>query len=225
MTVAFRAESHRITTDTATSPDPGEPAGTASGDILIFLGVIDAAATTWNRPAGSTSLYSGTLTDFKYELSWVARGGGAATTLWSKNAASLYYEIYCLAISGGNTSALDATSASGATGSATSHNPDPPAVTAVNSACLAICGGIYWNGSGTSWGAPSGYTIRSNNAAGNDGVMATKLLSASGSENPGAFSGTNSGTSHNYWDGFTITIAPPGAGGATVSFLPLLGVG
>ena len=82
-----------------------------------------------------------------------------------------------------------------------------PPHTAVSSAAMAVCGGMDWNGGFSV--APSGY---GNLVAADVVGMADKLLSASGSEDPAAFT-SNGGDK---WDGFTITLTPE-AGGGVVS--------
>lgn len=207
---SFRAESHTITTSSS-NPNPGEPAGTANGDFLLSLAFVDVTSTTLTSPSGWTDLYSGSVTSgFRFLVSRISRGGSAVSTTWTKSAGTFYYEVYILTIKQdtGGTLSLDSQSSSGATGSG-AHDPDPPATTAVATSTLAVTGMVFWGGSITAWTAPTNYTLRTNNAAGNDGAMATRALSASGTENPGVFTGRN-GTSQ-YWDGFTLTIVETAA--------------
>jgi hypothetical protein len=74
---------------------------------------------------------------------------------------------------------------------------------------MALAVGTNWNGSDTGgWTAPSGYTIRTNNASGNDMVIASKLLSASGPEDPAAFGNVAVNGTTDYWAA-TVTLSPP----------------
>lgn len=206
MAVAFRAESHSIAGSGANA-NPGEPSGTASGDLLVGM-IVVAGTTAPSMPSGWTTLYtvSGG-TSFRAAVGWIARGGSAVATTFTN--ANAYREAFILAFSGADTSALDSQSSAGTT-YASSTNPDPPATTAVSSAAMAVAGIIHWNGSNTGWTAPSGYTLRTDNAAGNDGAISSKILSASGVENPGAYAGVNGGAG-DAWNGFTITLAPAGS--------------
>lgn len=219
--VAFRAESH--VTGTTANANPGEPTGTASGDVLIALVLVDGTCAAPSLPSGWTSLYPVTSTrgttanGFKVAVGWIARNGSAVATTFTNCAT--YEEAYIISISGGNNSALDSTSASGGTATAANHPPDPPSTTAVAANCLSIAGGVHWGGSlAGGWTASTGYTIRSTNTAGFDGFLETKLLVSAGAENPGAVANQPTGTSFDYWDGFTLTVAPPG--GATPVIMP-----
>src|SRR5437773_743569 len=83
-------------------------------------------------------------------------------------------------------------------GTGTDATPAEPAgAAAVDTATLAIAIIMDWDGSAAGgWTGPAGYTIRSDNTAGNDSAVATKTLSASGSENPAAFT-NRIGVAHN----------------------------
>ena len=122
----------------------------------------------------------------------------------------MFREINILSFSGADTTTTPMNAVlkwkHGRTGSP--HNPDPPAVTAVVSNAMSVAGSINNGGSGGGgWTAPSAYTLRSDNTPVNDTMLATKTLSASGSENPGTFTGAASNTV-DWWDGFTITLKP-----------------
>jgi hypothetical protein len=219
MAAQYRSISARqVGNSTGTTFGPGAPTGYASGDFLLGFAIVDIAAASLTTIAGWTVLYSGTPGGgFRYNVCYIVRGASAPTLVWGKTTGTHYTESYIIAVQ--STSALslvlDSQSASGATGSASGHNPDPPSTTAVASASVAVCGGVHWQGSSSSWIAPSGYTLRAGTSGGDDLCMATKALSASGAENPGAFTGVGSGA-NSYWDGFTITIAESaGGGGAT----------
>jgi hypothetical protein len=83
-----------------------------------------------------------------------------------------------------------------------------------------VCGGANFSGTFGTVAGPTGYTIRTNTAANTyDGSMATKSLSASGAENPSAytnFKGPNT-SADDWWDGFTVTFTDAAGGGATVT--------
>lgn len=191
-----------------------EPASCASGDVELALALADSG-TSLTAPTGWTQLYAGTQGSMMYDVSYVARGGSAPSLTWSVTGSSKYREIHilCLTSSTAGTISLDS-SATGATGSAINHPPDPPSTTAVASASLAICGGINYAGSGAGgWTAPTNYTRRTDNTVGNDGVMASRSLVASGAENPGAFSASLAGGLQDYYDGFTATWVDTAGGG------------
>lgn len=213
------ADAHAI--GTANGATLAEPAGTSSGDLLVALALSGVVTTSLGAPAGWTTINSGnsTNTHFRYIASWVARGGSAPSLTWTMSTSD-YREVYIIAVTGATTSALDATGTEAKVGNVNA-GPNPPAVTAVDSAALAVALGIQWSGCATAW-AHAAYTIRSNNAAGNDGVVAFRQLSASGSEDPAAFTGQNGAED---WWAQTITIAPAAGGGTTVKQLAALGVG
>lgn len=221
MAITFRQVAYtQVTTD---NPDPGEPAGTQQNDLL--LGVAFGNRTAIAKPTGWTELYTGSTPagggsdQMFFEVAYIVRGASAAATLWGyTGSASKFTEVHIVGYIGVDTaSPIDAQSATGATGDTSGHpNPDPGSVTAVTTDAMAICGGMTWQGSLTGgWSAPAGYTRRSDNTVGNSIVIAEKQLSASGAENPAAFSnGGAGGTEHMYWDGFTITLKTAAAGAA-----------
>jgi len=225
--IAFRNGTHAA--GSSATCNPGEPAGTASGDVLIALVIADARSSAPSLPTGWTSLYSGgtpqsNAAGFSYAVDYIVRGGSAASTAFTLSS-GYNNECFIIGFSGvSNSSPIDAQSANGATGtdSGGGHNPDPPAVVAVSNRAMAVAGGAFWGtGSGSSgWSAPANYTLRSNNAAGNTGMLASRLLSASGSENPPAFSGASTpGVSIDYWEGFTITLNPAAPSSVTAQSL------
>lgn len=219
MAVAFRSESHTIAA-TGANADPGLPAGSIQGDVWFGLIVVDGSLAAPSLPSGWTALYTltsprgTTSSGFKTVAGYIAWTGTQPATAFAN--ASGYREAFIVALSGANTSSpIDSQSASGGTAQQVStFTPcDPPSTTAVAAATLAISGAINWNGSGTAWVASTGYTIRSNNAAGNDSVLQTKTLSAAGAEDPSTITGGASGNG-DLWHGFTVTIAPAVSGSA-----------
>lgn len=212
MAVTFRSKSAVFNT-VGTSPTATEPAGAASGDYIVAV-YATASGAAPTLPAGWTTLYGPTTQGaFVFRVGVISRGGSAPSYAFT-HTGSVYRELHVLCFQpASGTVTLDSQSATGGTGNANGHPPDPPATTAVASASLAVTGGINWGGTITAWTAPIGYTIRSDNSAGNDCVVADKTLSASGSENPGAFAGIVVG-SQDYWDGFTITLTESAGGAA-----------
>jgi hypothetical protein len=197
-----------------------EPASCASGDVVIGAMVYDSTSTTAanaTQPSGWTVLYSGTQGAFKYNVSWVQRGGSAPSYVWTIAGTSIYREVNANCLTGSAAITLDSQSASGTAGNkANPVNPDPPATTAVATTSLAVTGGVAWQGATTTWTVSTGYTRHSDTTSGNDLAVGVKSLSASGSENPGAFSGgANPGGTADYWDGFTVTYTDAGGGGGT----------
>jgi hypothetical protein len=82
MAVAFRAAS--FTNIGNTTPNPGEPTGTASGDILVAIALVDTTSTILTRPTGWTNLVSGLVSGkFRYDVSYIVRGGSAAATTYT----------------------------------------------------------------------------------------------------------------------------------------------
>jgi hypothetical protein len=216
MAVAFRAAS-----TAAYGPFSGgftvtEPAGTVQDDVMLMLVVQNATAgSAPTPPTGWTSLFSGLTAaggaaHFYFFIAYIVRGAAAPNLNVNTSATSAYAECNVLTYSGCDTTTPIDASANGAPVNAA--NPDPPSVTAVSSAAMAVCFGTQWNGSTASWTPPAGYTRRSRNTAGDDSVAADKLLSASGAENPAAWSG-GSGT-NDCWAA-TLTLAPAGGAPAT----------
>jgi hypothetical protein len=206
--VTFRSKSE--ITGSGTSPTPTEPAGATAGDALIALYLTDAGAAP-TLPGGWTSLYNGTQGTVTWRVGYIIRGGSAPSYAFT-HTGSVYREVHVVCLQGAATLTLDSQSATGTSGTST-HNPDPPSTTAVQTTSLAVAGGINYGAVGA-WSASAGYTIRSLNSGGIDGAIETKSLSASGAENPAAMTMNQSG---DYWDGFTVTFTDTaGGGGATI---------
>lgn len=216
MAIAFRNETHTIAT--STSPTGTEPTGTVQGDVLVALFIVDAG-TTYTAPAGWTTIYSGVsaTSSFRYALMYVVRDASAPNLTWTYTG-STYRELFILGFSGCDTTDPIDASSQIPSGNGT-VNPDPPVVTAVSSSAMALAIGINWAGSTTGgWGVPSGYTIRTDNTAANDGVIASKLLTVAGAENPGAFSNAVTTAPADYWAA-AITLSPLPATTVTTAWL------
>jgi hypothetical protein len=224
---AFRSASFKTGTG-AGSGAVTEPAGCTSGDVEIALTLTVSSATSLTRPASWTNLYNGTSTTpkFDYDVSWIARTGSAPSLTWTWTG-SVYYEVHILCISGADTSAIDGSStlAGGASGNPQSSIVDPAAVTVATTNAFSVAIGVHWNGSAPSWIAPAtpAYTMRSDNTSGNDGMMATRQLTATGSENPDGFD--SAGGVADDWIAVLVVFKEAAAGGAVVPKLMLLGVG
>jgi hypothetical protein len=212
MALAYRSGASAIA---GANPTGTEPAGAALNDILVaFITTNNATSAPTTSPSGWTDLYNGEINpafpnDFLgWRVSYIRRGGSAPSLAWTT--AATYTEVYIAAFSGvDTTTAIDSQSSAGGTGNTAGHNSDPPSTTAVSAAAMAVCGGTMWQGSVTTYTAPTGYSVAVTNGAGENTALAYKLLSASGAENPGAFGGVSSGgADHTYWDGFTITLNP-----------------
>lgn len=211
MAVTFRSKS--FTSATGTSATGTEPAGAASGDMLVALVL---AAAVVSQPTGWAQKYKDTQGGVSWVVSCIARGASAPSLAWTW-AGSVYYEIHILCVQGGAAVAFDAASTAGGKGNS-AHNPDPGAVAPVASTSLAICGGVNF-GSLTAWINPAGYVVRSDNTAGNDGVMCDKSLSSTASEDPAAITQT-AAPGGDWWDGFTMTFTDVSAAGGQVPYQP-----
>lgn len=195
--------------------------------MLVSLALADSG-TSLAAPSGWTVKFGPTTNaSVMWTVAYVLRGGSAPSLVWNVTGTSKYREIYVLCLTaGGTTITFDSVSAAGGTGGGTNHAPDPPSTTAVASSSLAVAGGLNFFGSQAGgWAASTGYVVRSNNAAGNDGFMETKSLSASGAEDPSATNAANG--NGDWWDGFTMTFTDAGGGATRGLFLPptLTGLG
>jgi hypothetical protein len=194
--IAFRSKNQVIGTGgNATVTEPGSA---AANDVFVAVAIC-ANAATLTRPTGWTPLYSGTSgTSFKYDVSYIRRGGSAPSLVWTIGS-SVYREVHVMAYSGvDTTTAIDAQS-TGVVNNST--NPDPDSVTTTAANSMVVIVGINWNGSSPSW-AHAAYTIRSDNTAGNDVVMAELKKATAGAENPANFTGAPFGA-----DQFAASVA------------------
>lgn len=191
-----------------TSVTVTEPTGIASGDWEFALFSVSSACTV-TTPSGWTKLGS-SQTGAGYWIYYVTGGrGGSAPTLsftMSGCTGSLGAEWHCLAVAGSNVT-IDASTAG--TASASGTNPHPPAATATQTTDESIIFGFNFASATTTWTAPAGYTVRSINGA-LDCVVASKDLSSSGTETPGAFTGD--GTAGAIWS-YTVLLEATGGGG------------
>lgn len=208
-----------------TSPTVAEPAGAASGDVLVAIAICDVAGAVtlpagWTTPTG----YRATQGVIAFAAGYVARGASAPNLTFGLTG-SVNYEIHIVALSPGvNTVSFDSASAAGAVGAGVSHAPDPPATIAVKTTSMAVAGGVNFGGAlAGGWGASTGYVI-DNATAGNDGFLETKSLVASGSENPAAVTNFPTTGVPDWWDGFTMTFTDQ-TGAAALPQRSVIGVG
>lgn len=203
MAVSFRQESHVV--GSGTSPTLAEPAGTSPNDVLVALSVVAAASTVLTAPAGWTVLLSGSAsTVFKYNLAVIWRGASAPALGWTVTG-TVYREVHILAFSGAMLP-VDVTVDGGTV--AGSSVIDGPAATPAANDSMVVAGGANWAGSNaTGWVTPANYSFRTNNAAGNDAAMVSRLLvgGAGVSENPGTITGSS--TTGQAWQ-FTLVLPP-----------------
>jgi hypothetical protein len=173
------------TVASSTSLNPGEPAGAAQNDILIYWFVVHGGSSAVSTPAGWTLLYDLPATSADVRVYWIRRGAGAAATTitWT---GSGYAEANISAWTGAVTSGspFDTNANNARTTSAT---VDCPAVTTTieNSAVIAL--GMNWTGWGSSPTPPSGYTLFEG-AASRRLVGAYSLKGYPVYDNPAAFS-------------------------------------
>lgn len=200
MAVTFRSKT--LTTGTGTSATATEPAGAASGDLLVAICIAGAVI---SQPAGWTQRFKDTQGGVSWVVSDIPRGASAPNLGWTWSG-SVYYELHLVCLKpGANTVQFDSVSAAGGKGNSVGHNLDPPATVAVKTTSLAVAGGVNFGGSGVGgWTNSAGYVVRTDNADGRDAVLEDKSLSASGSENPGIID-NEAGGGQDWWDGFTAT--------------------
>jgi len=208
MAFAFKATS--TVTGTALNATGTEPTGTAQNDIMVAF-IICGQLGVLGAPVGWTVLRSGQTgtsenDDHQYMIAYIVRGASAPSLVFTTGT-SQPRELYICTFSGENTSTpIDAEGTPAVTPATPTPatNPDPPSVTPVDAAALAICVGSSWFGSAAGgWGTPTGYTIRSRNVAGDSGVMASKQLSGTAPDNPSAFT-NGAGASSNFAHTFTL---------------------
>ena len=170
------------------------PSGVAAGDFLEIVVQTqlpsDPGAPT--APGGWTQRFSNTpsagyvprVTKF-YKYASGSEGGTNITLTWGTSVAACGGSQVWRGVHGTTPYDNSASSASMISGTG---SPNPPAVTAVNADAMAV---VYAGGNktgGLSCTPPSGYTKTMDQSAYNRSmVMAYKQLSATGSEDPGAF--------------------------------------
>lgn len=225
--MAIAHGSASFATGSADNPVGTEPASTVSGNLLIAVVVHENSANAITEPAGWSTLFTGGspsagAAGFRYWIGWIIRGGSAPALTWTSTGA-VYYEVIIERLTGSfDAGSIDA-SANGTLAGSGSSSMDPPSATATGTADMAVAAAIHWAGAGAGgYGAPAGYTVRSRNTAGDDAVFATKLLSASGAENPAAITNA-AGSGADYWNGATLLIKEASGGGtdATVTAVPM----
>lgn len=226
MAAAYRSAASSVASTANASVT--EPAGAVSGDVFYGLLVVDTRTSVCTLPTGWSSLNTGQSpsagsSGFIYNLGRIVRTGSAPSFTCTNPAR--YREWHVICVSGADTTTPEDASSYLTAATVNPYNPNPPSATAVGSDDLGIAAGVGWQGSASAWTAPAGYTVRSDNTAGNDGILATKALSASGAEDPAAFSGANTGSADGWAGTVLVKSAGGGGGAATQQFLTLLGVG
>ena len=208
MAIAYKSRSYIAAS--GSSPTMSEPSGAADGDFLIGLFIVPFAVSSISVPSGWTTLFSGTGTNsqMRYNIHYIVRGSSAPSYSYTMSSSS-YREIHIMCFSGVDTTTPIDASQFGSSGNGTNTNPDPPAITPASNDALALAIGQNWSGSNPAWSAPSGYTMCSDNTSGNDYALAIKQLASAASENPGAFSGVNTGSNQDYFSA-TVTLATAG---------------
>jgi hypothetical protein len=217
MAIAFRNKT--MVKGTGTSVTGTEPAGTVQNDVLVAFYTTDGVTTSLGVPTGWTSLSSGVsiTPQQNYLVCYIVRGASAPSLTFT-HVGSIYRELHILGFSGVDTTyPIDEYETVPST-NAVGNNPNPPAAIANSSASMALALGYTFSGSDTGgYGAPSGYSVNSDNTAGNDLVIASKLLSSSGSENPAAFTNTVANSGDNW--AATLLLAPSGVGAPTAGHI------
>lgn len=186
--IVFRSKSQVIGTGNGATPT--EPAGAVANDIIFGLVVADASATI-GIPAGWTSLTSGTstTTHFDYNICYIRRTGSAPSYTFTTGG-SVYREVHLVTYSGVVTTGnpYEASSSPGTKSNGSGVTVTCDSVTTVNANAMVLAFVIAYAGSDTGgFTAPNsgGYTIRTDNTAGNDAMIAEKKRVAAGTESPG----------------------------------------
>lgn len=179
------------------------PTGLQENDIVFILSVSDTD--TQNLPTGYTAGQNGVSNSVQYRWSYKRMGATpdtTATNLQSTSSGHIAFAVRGVS----TTTVLDATVPSIST-SATTGNPNPPAITTVtNNAMVLAFGFIDDVATAATTTAPSGYTLISAfDASGGGTVMAAQTIkSAAGAEDPGAFTVGSIDT----WVGATVALRP-----------------
>ena len=209
MSITLRTATGTFNTGSLANPIGTEPAGTAAGDVLVALVVHENTANSITGPGSWSQLAEGgtptaASAGFRFWFGYIVRGASAPSLTWTSTGA-VYYETHIIGLVGvDNASPIDAQSSVGSTVANSGTGPDPPAATATLATDMAVTAAGHWSGSvGGGWTAPGSYTLCSNNTTGNDGMIAYRLLSAAGSEDPGAFTDGTLANSDK-WNGMTV---------------------
>lgn len=188
-----------------------EPSGSASGDGIVLLLLIELShpdyvppdAGTWTPIPNCNNLDAGS--DFTAYSYYTLRGGSAVTATVSWTGGS-YYEWSAYAFQ--SVSGASFIDASAATASTSTANPDPPSITTTVDDTLICAIAFTWAGFAAPGAtAPATYTLRFGTTD-YDHALATTTQGTAGAVNPGTFSNT-------YGSGNTrsMTVALSGTGG------------
>ena len=203
---------------TTTSFTATEPAGAASGDILIATVILAVGSSGFTPPSGWTLIDTRSVDgDFVRWAYWVRRGASAPALGFSWTGANNWeWGITCWSgcVASGNPIESFANNTVASTGT----QPDAAAVTTATADTTVVVIGTSWRGFLAPSGAITGYTTAFN---GNDGgntqfahAVAYKAVASAGSENPGAMSNSVGGSDSN--EAITIVLAST-AGAAPIT--------
>ena len=163
-----------------------EPVGAANGDYqIVQLACPHGTPGTIGGTTGWTLLRSGTGTNGDFYV-YVQVRSGAPTLTWTATGSwtGTEWHYHSFAPPSNKTWSTDTSAQTAVT---TGTNPDAPSATASQTGDESVALGFNW--AGGTWTAPSTYSLRSVNTGGLDCSCASKTLTASGAENPAAFSG------------------------------------
>lgn len=202
-----------------------EPAGSASGDVLLYMILVELAHSAFTAPGSWAAVPNcdalDVAADFTCYCRYIVRGGSAPALGASWSGGSKYFEWSVHAFHSCDTTNPINISAATASSSGTQVNPPSVTTTADSIVCALAWHWAGWSGTAT---PPSGYTLRFGDS-GYDHGLATKSVPTPGVEDPGTW-GAAGGTDD--MRGMTIAIASAGGGGGGGAFgprRPLLGVG
>lgn len=211
MAIAFRAESH-ITPANGVNATVTEPSGTASGDQLFSLHVVDSPGGTPGLPAGWTQLFAATSvnTHFRLKVGRIQRGGSAPS--YAHTNTNAYRELFVVGFSGVDPTTPVEVTTTPITTNSTTVKPDPPGLTTLSNGSVVLVFYVMWSGGPVSggWTVSTSY-ISGSGAAGAAGFIEYRTITTAGAEDPGAIGGTPQGGD----DGWVVTVALKPASGAT----------
>lgn len=238
---AFRsaATSNQLGSLPVTSFTATAPSGYAAGDILVAMANVDGGAQTVSCPTAWTKVRQDQVTNGDGQtmaLCWkVAAGGDSFLFNFTVNNDEI--EVSVAAYTGRNTTTpLDVTP-TGNNPNSVSVPTSPVSVVAntltsvQNGDDIVYLGGVDVNtvGGGT-WSAPSGMTLRTSSASGNNSTSFCQTALADLHQTTAAATGnktgtwTNSGDSGNFV-GYLVALAPAAAPTRNPGGLALMGVG
>jgi hypothetical protein len=192
---------------------PGEPSAAAQGDVLIYALLLGNAPGTLSAPSGWTALDAFSGTGWSVNLWWIRRGA-SAPAYQSSWVNAVYAEAFVLCYEG----ALDDPVKTSASGTSNPANPNPASISAlVGDRVTSV--GMGWLGLDylTDATPPSGYAARIGNPReldAQDLLAADKAIVADGTEDPGAFSGIQTGSTD--WCATTIRLRAASAGATLI---------